>query len=143
MDYVIATDKKFIYVDRSLPYQSRLLGNSIWVYLCMKTYPEYNDLQIANQLDMQMEDVVSDIMYLQEKNLIIYTGKFHCKPPRRISKEIRKSLINESSICSYCGSTEYLQIDHKIPISRGGSNRPDNLQVLCKFCNQKKAAKYD
>ena len=143
MNLVIKTDDKYIYLDRSLPYKSKLLGRSIWVYLCMKTYPQYNDLQIALQLDMQMEDVVFDIMYLVENKLITYLGKFHCKAPRKISKDIRKELLNRNASCFYCGSKQYLQIDHKIPIALGGSNNKSNLQVLCKYCNQKKSAKLE
>src|SRR5436305_11546482 len=37
--------------------------------------------------------------------------------------------------CVYCGSTEELQIDHIIPVSRGGATTLDNLEVLCKHCN--------
>jgi 5-methylcytosine-specific restriction endonuclease McrA len=32
-------------------------------------------------------------------------------------------------------------IDHKLPLSRGGSNYPDNLQLLCKSCNDSKSAR--
>jgi 5-methylcytosine-specific restriction endonuclease McrA len=44
------------------------------------------------------------------------------------------------NICKYCGSTESLEVDHIIPLARGGSNELDNLQILCKKCNRKKWA---
>jgi 5-methylcytosine-specific restriction endonuclease McrA len=40
--------------------------------------------------------------------------------------------------CKYCGSTENLEIDHIIPLAKGGTNELDNLQILCKKCNRKK-----
>ena len=41
--------------------------------------------------------------------------------------------------CYYCGAAlaDY-HIDHKTPLSRGGSNWPSNLAVTCPGCNTKK-----
>jgi 5-methylcytosine-specific restriction endonuclease McrA len=49
----------------------------------------------------------------------------------------------EQPFCSYCGSpgtpkTNPLTIDHIIPLSRGGTNRRDNLTVACLRCNVSK-----
>lgn len=43
--------------------------------------------------------------------------------------------------CAYCGRTEPLTVDHKIPLTRGGSNYPDNIQPLCAKCNSIKNAR--
>lgn len=42
--------------------------------------------------------------------------------------------------CLACGSDD-ATIDHVIPLSRGGKNDLDNLQVLCFSCNSRKHAK--
>ena len=54
-------------------------------------------------------------------------------------EDISKLLISQQNKCVYCTKElkEY-HIDHIIPISKGGSNWPDNLQILCRFCNQSK-----
>ncbi len=41
--------------------------------------------------------------------------------------------------CTGCG-TEFpfriMEVDHVIPRSRGGTDHPDNLQLLCSHCNR-------
>jgi hypothetical protein len=43
-----------------------------------------------------------------------------------------------NSKCVYCDSTEELQIDHLLPVSRGGGDEVGNLVLACKACNQRK-----
>lgn len=43
--------------------------------------------------------------------------------------------------CSYCGTTGKVEIDHIIPLSRGGLHEPGNLAAACKSCNSSKGAK--
>jgi 5-methylcytosine-specific restriction endonuclease McrA len=43
--------------------------------------------------------------------------------------------------CGYCGTREDLQVDHLIPLSRGGSNGFDNLITACVSCNLSTGAK--
>ena len=61
-------------------------------------------------------------------------------------KDIADLFDRQSGKCAACkaritktGSTLY-HIDHVIPLKRGGSNWPDNLQLLCKPCNLKKGS---
>lgn len=60
--------------------------------------------------------------------------------------EINKMLCLQDYECRYCGvylvrelASEY-HIDHIVPVSRGGSNEIENLQILCPRCNVKKGA---
>lgn len=50
-------------------------------------------------------------------------------------------LIPREGACLICGSCSNLTIDHIIPLSKGGTNELDNLQILCRSCNSKKGAK--
>ena len=47
-----------------------------------------------------------------------------------------------SYVCAGCGEVFptrlFLQVDHIVPIAKGGLSVPENLQVLCRTCNQRK-----
>jgi len=43
--------------------------------------------------------------------------------------------------CCYCGSREFLSVDHLIPTKRGGANTGDNLVWACRSCNSSKCAR--
>jgi len=43
--------------------------------------------------------------------------------------------------CRYCGSTDYLSIDHVVPRHQGGSDDEPNLVVACRSCNSRKGAR--
>jgi 5-methylcytosine-specific restriction endonuclease McrA len=34
----------------------------------------------------------------------------------------------------------HLQVDHRTPRAKGGTNHPDNLQTMCSDCNTRKGA---
>lgn len=54
----------------------------------------------------------------------------------RASKKMRLSILSRDHFkCKYCGSTLNLEIDHIIPISKGGKSEYNNLQTLCHRCN--------
>lgn len=42
--------------------------------------------------------------------------------------------------CAYCGGP-YEELDHVIPLSRGGSNWASNLRPACRSCNRRKHSK--
>ena len=42
--------------------------------------------------------------------------------------------------CVKCGSTRFLEYDHDIPFSLGGSNTARNIRLLCETCNRSKGA---
>lgn len=43
--------------------------------------------------------------------------------------------------CNYCKSSDDLQVDHIIPVTRGGNSVAENLQILCRGCNIRKSNK--
>lgn len=53
-----------------------------------------------------------------------------------LSNTIRDAIKKrDGEKCNYCGSTHELEIDHILPVSKGGNSNAENLQVLCKQCN--------
>jgi len=57
---------------------------------------------------------------------------------------IRKRILDRfNNKCVHCGSIKKLQIDHIIPVSRGGREDENNMQILCKTCNLKKGKGVD
>ena len=46
-------------------------------------------------------------------------------------------------VCHYCGTdcSQGYEIDHYIPLARGGRNETENLRVACPTCNVRKCAK--
>lgn len=53
-----------------------------------------------------------------------------------IPKGLRLEVFNkDNNKCVICGCKEKLHVDHKIPISRGGTDSLANLQTLCEACN--------
>lgn len=58
-----------------------------------------------------------------------------------------KILHRDNSTCQVCGVTAAdgakLQIDHILPVSKGGTNEESNLRVLCSECNIGRGDRYD
>jgi hypothetical protein len=40
--------------------------------------------------------------------------------------------------CFACGSPQDLQLDHHVPLIRGGRREPGNIVMRCMWCNQRK-----
>lgn len=56
--------------------------------------------------------------------------------PRFISHEMKEAVMDrDGKKCVRCGAEEYLEMDHAVPVSMGGTASENNLQVLCRKCN--------
>lgn len=49
-----------------------------------------------------------------------------------------ESLARWEDLCAYCGATGPLEADHRVPLSRGGTNFIDNILPACRRCNGRK-----
>ncbi|MBJ2099272.1 HNH endonuclease [Serratia ureilytica] len=85
----------------------------------------------------------SDYPMLEQDGRIPRAKYFH--------KWIDQSIVRrEGGLCHYCKNVvaspsldnQNYDIDHMVPIAKGGTNDPTNLVLSCKKCNNKKGAKY-
>jgi hypothetical protein len=63
--------------------------------------------------------------------------------PARVRDEV---FVRDEGKCTFkradgrrCGSDHLLQVDHIVPVARGGSGTPDNLRLLCAQHNRLEA----
>lgn len=69
---------------------------------------------------------------------------------RPISTRLRYEIfLRDGHRCVDCGASAQddplvrLEIDHRVPVSKGGTNNPENLQTLCWACNNGKSDQLD
>lgn len=73
----------------------------------------------------------------------------HRKRARRLNAkgrfgraDVKRILSGQKMRCWWCDcKLEKYHLDHRIPLSRGGTNDPSNLVASCPPCNQKKSSK--
>lgn len=57
-------------------------------------------------------------------------------------EELRDEIFQRDNYtCTYCGqrrTAAYLEVDHRVPLARSGSDDPDNLVTACWECNREK-----
>ncbi len=99
-----------------------------------------------------IKDALEDILALSDKlskKVKKFEKRFHkfisiiyeIRPSnnRYIPKSVRQRvLIRDRYRCVKCSSQKDLQFDHNVAVANGGSNEEDNVQLLCKICNQMK-----
>lgn len=101
-----------------------------------------------DQFKSQYDGCVNRLLELRsreeegEKNDIIDEIYIHPKSQpitlREPFKYEKKEVFKRDGGCLACGSNRELECDHVIPAYYGGINSTENLQTLCKTCNQLK-----
>ncbi len=94
---------------------------------------------------MTEETIIELIKALQNKLLM----SAFTKEQRSLMTSSLRNMIKERDnyTCQYCGNSTnvepnlLLEVDHIIPVSKGGCTVIDNLQTLCWKCNRAKSAK--
>lgn len=70
--------------------------------------------------------------------------KIHLRVSGRALQKMRKRIMQEQPLCVMCDSlgivTQGAELDHILPLYKGGDNNDSNLQMLCIECHKKKTA---
>ncbi len=96
-------------------------------------------------IPMTEETIVELVNMLQGK----LTMSAFAKEQRNMMTSKLRQLIKERDnyTCKFCGNSTFaepnllLEIDHIIPVAKGGCTVEDNLQTLCWKCNRQKSSK--
>ena len=96
-------------------------------------------------IPMNEENLTELISYLESKLSL----EALAKEQRALMTAKLRTMIKERDnyTCCECGNSVHresnllLEIDHIMPISKGGLTQEDNLRTLCWKCNRKKGAK--
>lgn len=124
------SSKDFIISDRILD-----IGNkphvSIWA---IKTHLQYIFTEKDSTSNFSIFDFQITLKQISQKRR---------SKRRPISGVTRQNvLMRDNYTCQICGRTikdgVSLEIDHRLPVSKGGTNDENNLQVLCSQCNREK-----
>lgn len=118
---------------------ARVRGKNYWFFQ-NTVYADLDDLK-ASQIYALLE---MDRLRKQRQveNAVALQNLKHQPVVRRGIPDDVKLLVmqrDQGQFC-HCGSNVEIQYDHIIPISRGGSSNPENLQLLCGPCNRAKGA---
>lgn len=109
-------------------------------------------IYFIKQIDLEMLKITDKDIFIEESNVKYGKRCFEDMPLSEIGKiapDVEKELrdktfeaalndkgLYECAICKKAFSNRIpLQIDHIIPMNKGGKTTEDNLQVLCRQCN--------
>lgn len=107
-----------------------------------------NGYQKTSKIKIFGEDIVKNLINeLNKRNGTFYLNKeiwnAICRVERgRVSNKMRFYILERDHYrCRCCGRSQNevdLEIDHIVPIAKGGKSTLDNLQTLCAECNKRK-----
>ncbi|MBQ9773598.1 MAG: topoisomerase DNA-binding C4 zinc finger domain-containing protein [Clostridia bacterium] len=96
-----------------------------------------------------IEEITSLIRRINQKSGVRYVDaeiwQSICRVERgKVSNKMRFAIYErDDNCCRKCGSEYDLEIDHIVPISKGGKSTYQNLQTLCHKCNVEKSNKIE
>lgn len=114
-----------------------LFGNHLWTLNRDEETASEEDLRL---LFLNAVDIERQRFERLRRKFLVVSGEA-VRPRRETIPEYVRIFVwrRDQGKCVQCGSSERLEYDHVIPVSRGGSNTERNIQLLCEICNRKKS----
>jgi 5-methylcytosine-specific restriction endonuclease McrA len=115
-----------------------------------KKYREQNKERISDVKKKSVEKNKAHYLMLSKKyreenkeRMAAYKRNFKARSLGAEGKHTHEDVLfllkSQGHCCAICKQTLHkYHVDHVIPISKGGSNNKDNLQILCRDCNMSK-----
>ena len=143
---LLATSKKLIFIEpprgRTIQYNSIMAvhtsGDSILLQLSTQSGGGRYSVQDAEHCEAV---ITAKTQLVKRQMLPPQSGK----PSRHIPQDVATAVWQrDGGKCVQCGASGIganLELDHKIPFSKGGANTVGNIQLLCRKCNGEKGNK--
>lgn len=114
-------------------------------------YQKYPKKVRVNNAPVSVDEsfIIERIDFLKKHDYNVTFNQYHAVDQRKVlTKALRDKIKKRDKYtCVLCGKEMHdgvgLQIDHIIPISRGGKSIAENLRVLCSNCNLGRGNKLD
>jgi len=118
--------------------------------------PEYFNKKAMEHYHKDVEKSRKKLRDYRKKNPIKtrywkYKRRIRCDftvvDKEHMTEEFKKGVLikirEQDFRCLYCGKdvSEDYSLDHRIPLSRGGDNTVENIDIVCKDCNTKKSTR--
>lgn len=100
--------------------------------------PEQNG-EPQRPVQNMIEEILNLVRGLSRRPISIKRQSSSSLYLRKYSNAVISLMEREGYKCKLCGSEDYLDIVHIVPISEGGTDSADNLQFICAICQRKRA----
>jgi HNH endonuclease len=148
--HLIGTNKKMYFISQTGKDSMTLDWNNVVRVDAYPYSPQFQSQLIQMQVakgagggyysvpdSLYAKTIIDTLVRLWKRQLVLYKEQ---STQGEIPKHIQNAVMQrDGGRCVQCGySGEYIEFDHIIPRSKGGTNTVDNIQLLCRRCNLKK-----
>jgi hypothetical protein len=118
-----------------------------------QTHEDHSKVLHLDEIIFILRKIMYNIQLEHNCHGFMYFSSLICKTVKKAKSRRRKTNIprgmrhevfkRDGYRCVECGASKYdgatLHVDHKIPVSKGGTDELSNLQTLCSECNLNKS----